>query len=95
MKYIIIEAEMSAELEDSGILIPIVFSQHLNHHDTFKSIKQQLAIKHGWEAKIFSAGFMNMDGVCHGRSITLNVGSKEGDSVRIRRHDYTHGLFKD
>jgi hypothetical protein len=93
VKYIIIEAKMDVGAEDSKLLIPIVFCQHLNHNDTFESIKHQLSMKHGWTAEIYSAGSINMDGVCYGKSITLGIGSKEGDTARIRRHDYTHGLL--
>jgi hypothetical protein len=91
MKYIVIKVTHSS----GSFLMPFIFPDLLNHDETAKLVRMQLATRHGWiNTEVRSAGSIDsLDGVCHGKSETLKVGCHEEDTDLIKTYDSNHGHF--
>ena len=77
----------------SSLNIPIIFPNVLNHDDMAKATHRNMIRNYNWTTvKVVSAGFINSNGTCHGRSETLNIDSKPEDTTIIKTYDYTHGM---
>lgn len=84
MKYIMYEKEIN-ELKRK---IPIIFPSELVHIQVAKALKDLVGT-----SIIVGAGDFNLLTLeCTGKSTTLGIGSKEGDSSIIKNYEYSHGL---
>lgn len=93
MKYIVIGAKVS---DQTRVEIPIVFPNIMVHADMADRVKNILVCEHNFqEVEVMSAGDVSFSlgqPVCSGKSETLDVSSRPGDSDLLRMYDYTGGL---
>lgn len=89
MKYIVVSNGQTEVI--------VVFPQMLVHKDMAMYVACNMATNHGWNPKeinVVSAGFVDTIGhklECYGKSESLGVGSKLGDSELLRASDYCSG----
>lgn len=89
MKYIMLEIDLGDVTKN----MPFIFPNELCHKDVAKSVIHLAAMKASWSVKVVSAGYINGMGMCHGKSTTLNIGSRDEDTHIIKTYDYTHGYL--
>lgn len=93
MKYIMLKIE-----EPISKFLPIIFPNELIHSDVANYMCTMLRRVHEWEAKVRSAGEINVEGECHGFSETLSrkagrrIKAHADDTQIVSMYDYEHGL---
>ncbi|HAT1683685.1 TPA: hypothetical protein I8Y21_004441 [Klebsiella oxytoca] len=82
MKYIILRLDGKLPRD-----VPVIFPELLVHADVAKAmttmIKEDSDNIHITDIRVVSAGFCNTAVECHGRSESLNIGSRDTDDVII------------
>jgi len=95
MKYFMLEVVLGEpDSEQITKKVPIIFADFMNHDETAEIIMHSLRFHHKvYSCKPVSAGFITIQGKCHGKSETLKLESNSDDSATINTYDYTHGLL--
>ena len=90
MKYIVADIRISESIYRE---VPFIFPEFMVH-SLFAECIPGIARKHEWRlAGFISAGFMEIDGECHGKSESMKLTSRpEEDTLLIRMINYGVGI---
>jgi hypothetical protein len=94
MKYIVVKV-------DDGKIpreYPILFPEALVHSEVLDAMKFgiQRSLEKPVKMECVSAGFIScmcIDAVCHGKSESIGISSRDEDDALIKMIDYTHGIL--
>lgn len=90
MKYIMFKTKPTGSSYET--LMPVVFPNNLVHAIVAQAMTRAF-LEHKMYSRPVSAGFVTLDGTCHGESETLKLKADPRDSHILSMHDYGAGIL--